>query len=83
MRSMFMNTEMFNRDISGWEVSRVQNARSMFYNALAFNQNLCDWGTRLLSLEFYSFMFTDAACSDKTSPSLETSPVGPLCSVCT
>ncbi len=43
MSFMFASTNMFNEDISNWDVSRVTNMQSMFSGAIAFNGNLGKW----------------------------------------
>ena len=40
MSSMFYNADVFNQDISDWDVSNVTDMSYMFYNADVFNSNL-------------------------------------------
>lgn len=40
---MFSRASVFNKDISGWNVSSVTNMSYMFFNASAFAQNLSAW----------------------------------------
>ena len=40
---MFYGAENFNQDISGWDVSNVNNMYGMFYNAKSFNQDISSW----------------------------------------
>ena len=41
MEGMFQSASMFNRDVSEWDVSRVENMDSMFREAASFKQTLC------------------------------------------
>jgi hypothetical protein len=43
MTSMFQNTNMFNQDISRWNVAQSGALSHMFENAKAFNQDLSGW----------------------------------------
>ena len=40
---MFGQAFAFNQDISGWDVSSVENMGYMFYDAGAFNQDISGW----------------------------------------
>ena len=40
---MFYNSDAFNLDIGGWDVSSVTDMWSMFYEAFDFNQDLSGW----------------------------------------
>ena len=40
---LFLDLTTFNEDISGWNVSNVQNMSSMFKGCSSFNQNLSSW----------------------------------------
>jgi surface protein len=42
---MFMSAESFNGDISGWNVSNVQDFPGMFFLALSFYRDLRQWNT--------------------------------------
>jgi len=53
---LFKDT-MFNKDISGWNVSNVSNMESLFENNQVFNQSLNHWNTSQVSN--MSFMFKD------------------------
>lgn len=46
MHQMFQGAEIFNQDISGWNVANVSDFRAMFRDALQFNQNLARWDFR-------------------------------------
>jgi surface protein len=39
------NNNIFNSDISNWDVSKVQNMNRMFYGATSFNQDISNWDT--------------------------------------
>ena len=39
------NNNIFNSDISNWDVSKVQNMNRMFYGAIVFNQDISKWDT--------------------------------------
>ena len=43
MSYMFSSAESFNSDISGWDVSKVQQMYSMFERAVAFRQDITGW----------------------------------------
>jgi len=45
MRGAFSNYEVFNADISSWDVSSVTDMGYMFYNSQVFNQNIGTWDT--------------------------------------
>jgi len=45
LQSMFSGCSSFNQDISGWDMSQVQNLAQMFNGCTAFNQNLGKWNT--------------------------------------
>ncbi len=57
MRSMFLNSGMFNQDISGWDVSSVTNMRSMFHNSYRFNQDISSWDTSAVTDMSYMFAY--------------------------
>ena len=48
----------FNGDISGWDVSRVENMELMFYGAKSFNQDISGWDVS--SVKYMSAMFSGA-----------------------
>ncbi len=58
MNSMFRNTEQFNGNISGWNVTGAIDMQRMFRNAAAFDQDLNDWQTE--NVENMERMFQDA-----------------------
>lgn len=43
---MFKRAKSFNQDISGWDVSNVENMTAMFEYALGFKQDISDWNIR-------------------------------------
>lgn len=43
MSGMFKNIEIFNQDISNWDVSNVTDMGGMFYDTDTFNQPIGDW----------------------------------------
>lgn len=43
MSGMFKNIEIFNQDISSWDVSNVTDMGGMFYDTDAFDQPIGDW----------------------------------------
>ena len=43
MGAMFQKNDVFNQDISSWNVSNVTNMSGMFFEATSFNQNLSSW----------------------------------------
>ena len=51
MQFMFSSAFSFNSDISGWNVSKVDDMETMFYSATIFNQNLGEWYVVLNSTE--------------------------------
>jgi len=43
MKSLFMDNDTFNEDISDWDVSNVDDMTNMFSGATAFSQNISHW----------------------------------------
>ena len=54
MSYLFKEKTNFNRDISKWNVSNVQNMESMFYNCFQFNKSLDNWDSNVTNM---SYMF--------------------------
>jgi Mycoplasma protein of unknown function, DUF285 len=75
----FVNANMFNVDVSSWDVSSLEYATRMFLDASSFNQNLCEWSQTLPENTNVAEMFKDTKCSDTNDPSPS---VGPFCHVC-
>ena len=46
MSGMFYDTDLFNQDISDWDVSNVTDMSCMFYCARKFNQPLSKWNIK-------------------------------------
>lgn len=46
LSGMFYNTDLFNQDISSWDVSNVTDMSYMFYCARSFNQPLIKWNIK-------------------------------------
>ena len=46
MGRMFYGATSFNRDLSSWNTSSVEEMKRMFYGATSFNQDLCSWGDK-------------------------------------
>ena len=42
---VFGNAKNFNQDLSGWDVSNVENMYGMFAGAEVFNGNISNWDT--------------------------------------
>ena len=43
MSEMFRMNDVFNQDLSNWNVSGVTSMREMFDGAISFNQDLSSW----------------------------------------
>jgi hypothetical protein len=76
---MFHNAEVFNANLSLWNVSSVMTMDAMFNSASAFQQNLCPWGHRLRPNTNVRKMFYYTKCPSKASPSFNKTPAGPFC----
>ena len=67
LSSMFWGAEVFNQDISGWDVSNVTNMWGMFGFASGFNQDISGWDVSNvtdMSYMFYSANDFDGDVSD-------------------
>ena len=79
---MFFRADVFNQDISEWDVSKVTDMFWMFNGATSFNQDLCPWGNKIQSSARVIEMFEDSGCPQKGDPNLSSSPISPFCHVC-
>ena len=55
MSKMFLDAFNFDQDISGWDVSSVEDMSYMFLGALSFNQPLNAWNVR--NVKYFEQMF--------------------------
>ena len=55
MGNMFNGASIFNRDISGWNMTKVTNTSFMFSGTYAFNQNIGNWNVSNVT-NFSGFM---------------------------
>jgi surface protein len=69
----FFQATAFDRDISGWDVSRVTSFSGTFQYALVFNHNLNSWDTS--SARSMDWMFYDAITFNQPVSSWDTSRV--------
>jgi surface protein len=79
----FRNSSM-NADLSNWTMSSATDLRETF-RFTPMDKDLCAWGNTLKPTKIgtrVSNMFATSNCPIKTSPSLATSPIGPLCHAC-
>ena len=63
MYGMFLFTNIFNRPLASWNMTRVNNTNLMFRDALKFNQPLSNWeraGSTLANVTNMSGMFCNA-----------------------
>ena len=52
LSGMFYDTDLFNQDISNWDVSNVTDMSCMFYCARSFNQSLRNWNiTNVITID--------------------------------
>ena len=61
MESMFQNN-IFNQNISSWDVSNVTNMNKMFFGNLEFNQDISSWDVS--SVENMEEMFSGYVLGD-------------------
>ena len=47
MSAMFYKVDNFDRNISSWNVSSVQDFGNMFWGVHHFAQDLCGWGSKV------------------------------------
>jgi len=55
---LFSNNNIFNQDISNWEVSNIVNMTGMFLYATSFNKSISNWNVQ--AVENMDFMFKGA-----------------------
>ena len=60
----FFNAEVFNGDISDWDISNVTNLGSTFSGALAFNQDISTWNTSSVTMMNTTFRYAAAFNQD-------------------
>mmetsp|Transcript_18700 Transcript_18700/g.22836 ORF Transcript_18700/g.22836 Transcript_18700/m.22836 type:complete len:166 (+) Transcript_18700:687-1184(+) len=58
MSGMFYGADLFNQDISSWDVSEVTDMSSIFERATRFNQDISSWDTSRVT--DIGYMFYDA-----------------------
>ncbi|WP_285653971.1 BspA family leucine-rich repeat surface protein [Allomuricauda sp. NBRC 101325] len=63
MYGMFLNADIFNQDISSWDVGKVQNMGAMFAQAPVFNKDISGWNT--ISVTSFASMFKLADSFDQ------------------
>ena len=73
MNYMFNNASTFNKNISSWDISKVESIFGMFNNASAFNQDIGLWNTSKVKNMFN--MFNNASAFNKDIGSWNTSSV--------
>lgn len=73
MSGMFSSAELFNQDISNWDVSNVTNMSYMFNVATSFNQNIGSWDVS--NVNNMSHMFAQAFLFNQNISSWDVSHV--------
>lgn len=73
---MFWGCEAFNIDISGWDLSSVDDVKNMFEGASNFNQNLCAWRDDF-PYDEADDIFKDSGCKFEDTP--QRGDKGPFC----
>lgn len=85
---MFELADIFNQDLSSWDVSNVKNFANMFDAAKSFNQSLASWDvSSSTSMEgmfgaLISSTFADTECPTTADANLDANPPGPFCVEC-
>ena len=73
MRNLFHKNQVFNDNISKWDVRNVTNMSGMFYGASKFNQPLSNWNTSQVTK--MSSMFREASSFNQSLYSWNTAEV--------
>ena len=56
---MFKNATLFNRDLSGWDISNWTSLNGLFGGATSFNQNIGAWDVGALTTAISMFVSSD------------------------
>lgn len=73
MSYMFANTNQFNSEIGGWNVSKISHMEGIFYNAKVFNKPIDEWNTE--NVKTMTLMFSNTERFDKNLENWDTSKV--------
>jgi len=76
---MFYGATSCNVDVSGWDVSSVQDISLMFYRASSFVQNLWSWASSLRDGVYVQDMFENSGCPVWDTPDAANLANGPWC----
>ena len=63
---MFSYCQLFNQDISAWDVSNVINMEAMFYRCTNFNQDISSWDVS--NVKSMDYMFNSCKIEEKYKP---------------
>lgn len=78
----FSGAEAFDADLSGWNLSYLEDASFMFSGALSFNQTLCNWNKVLSRAARVEGIFEGSGCFITADPVPSDWLSGPFCTVC-
>ena len=67
MDYMFYDAQVFNDDISGWDISGISEMDHMFRGASIFNQDISGWDTSKITSMSYTFRFAKQFNQDISS----------------
>ena len=57
MYRMFSGKDLFNQDLSKWDVSNVTNMSEMFFKAKEFNQDISGWDvSKVTNCDQFSYL---------------------------